>query len=122
MASEVTASIQTVVPSSPKQGRWLPLRALCPGFVTPVPRCGSVRGRAALSKRGSSRLRRALYFPAMTALRFNPLVRALRDRLKERVKAKMAVLGAAMRKLLHIIFGVLKSGRPFDPNFAPARA
>jgi hypothetical protein len=27
----------------------------------------------------------------------------------------MAIVGAAMRKLVHIIFGVLKSGRPFDP-------
>jgi transposase len=63
-----------------------------------------------------------LYFPAMTALRFNPLIRALRDRLQERGKAKMSILGAAMRKLLHIVFGVLKSGRPFDPNFLSAGA
>lgn len=47
----------------------------------------------------------------MNALWFNPLVRALRDRLRERGKAKMAVLGAAMRKLLHIVFGVLAQVR-----------
>jgi transposase len=58
----------------------------------------------------------------MTALRFNPLIRALRDRLKERGKAKMAILGAAMRKLLHIVFGVLKSGKPFDPNILSVAA
>ena len=91
------------------------------GLVPKIRQSGSsVRGRATLSKRGSARLRHALYFPAMTALRFNPLVRALRDRLKERGKAKMAVLGAAMRKLLHIVFGVLKSGKPFDPNILSA--
>ena len=87
------------------------------GLVPKIRHSGSsVRGRATLSKRGSPRLRHALYFPAMTALRFNPLVRALRDRLRERGKAKMSILGAAMRKLLHIIFGVLRSGKPFDPN------
>lgn len=78
----------------------------------------SVRGRAVLSKRGSSRLRHSLYFPAMTALRFNPLVKALGERLKQKGKAKMLILGAAMRKLLVIAYGVLKSGKPFDPDFA----
>ena len=93
------------------------------GLVPKVRHSGSsVRGRATLSKRGSSRLRHALYFPAMTALRFNPPVRALRERLRERGKAKMSILGAAMRKLLHIVFGVLKSGKPFDPNIGVASA
>ena len=56
------------------------------------------------------------------ALRFNPLIRALRERLEEKGKAKMAILGAAMRKLLHLCYGVLRSGKPFDPNFSPAKA
>jgi transposase len=93
------------------------------GLVPKLRQSGtSVRGRATLSKRGSPRLRHALYFPAMTALRFNPLIRALRERLEEKGKAKMAILGAAMRKLLHLVYGVLKSGKPFDPNFSPAGA
>jgi len=75
----------------------------------------SVRGRATLPKRGSSRLRHALYFPAVTALRCNPVIRAMAERLKGNGKAKMAVLGAAMRKLLHLAYGVLKSGKSFDP-------
>jgi transposase len=62
-------------------------------------------------------LRKALYFPAITALRFNPLIRALGLRLKEKGKPKMLIVGAAMRKLLHLAYGVLKSKRPFDPNF-----
>jgi len=77
----------------------------------------SVRGRSCLSKVGSWRLRKGLYFPALTALRFNPLIRALGERLQAKGKSKMLILGAAMRKLLHIAFGVLKSGKPFDPNF-----
>lgn len=74
-----------------------------------------------LSKIGSARLRKALYFPALSALRCNPAVKAFGDRLKDRGKRPMVVVGAAMRKLLAIAFGVLKSGRPFDPNYALSR-
>jgi len=88
------------------------------GLVPRIRQSGtSVRGRCRLSKAGSSRLRKGLYFPALTALRFNPLIRALGLRLTAKDKSKMLILGAAMRKLLHIAFGVLKSGRPFDPDF-----
>ena len=76
----------------------------------------SVRGRACLSKTGSARLRRALYFPAMSALRFNPAVRALGERMRAGGKSKMVILGAAMRKLLCLAFGVLRSGRPGGQN------
>jgi transposase len=79
----------------------------------------SVRGAPQMSKVGNGRLRRAMYFPAMTALRFNAAVKAFGDRLKERGKETMVVIGAAMRKLLHICYGVLKSGRPFDPSLHP---
>ena len=79
----------------------------------------SVRGAPRMSKVGNGRLRRAMYFPAMTALRFNSAVKAFGDRLKERGKETMVVIGAAMRKLLHICYGVLKSGRPFDPSLHP---
>jgi transposase len=74
----------------------------------------SVRGHSSLSKAGSPRLRKALYFPAMTALRFNPAIAALRQRLILAGKPGKLIVGAAMRKLLSIAFGVLRSGRPFD--------
>lgn len=76
----------------------------------------SVKRRTRLSKLGSSRLRKAFYFPAVTALRCNEVVKCFGARLAEKGKAKKAVVGAAMRKLLHICFGVLRSGRPFDPS------
>lgn len=79
----------------------------------------SVRGQPRMSKVGNGRLRRAMYFPAMTALRFNAAVEALGDRLQERGKEQMVIIGAAMRKLLHICYGVLKSGRPFDASLHP---
>ncbi len=78
----------------------------------------SVRGKPRLCKHGNARLRKLLYFPAVTAMRYNPLVRALCERLKAKAKHSMAIIAAAMRKLIHIAFGVIKSGKPFDPNLA----
>ena len=74
-----------------------------------------------ISRIGNATLRAALYFPALAAIRWNPLVAALRQRLKDqgRLKPKQ-IVGAAMRKLLHLCFGVLKTGKPFDPNHASA--
>jgi transposase len=90
------------------------------GLVPRIRESGSsARGKARLSKVGSSRLRKSMYYPAITALRFNPLIRALGLRLSSQGKSKMLIIGAAMRKLLHIAYGVLKSKRPFDPNFCP---
>lgn len=77
----------------------------------------SVRGRTGLSKRGSARLRSALYFPAIVAQRYNPIMQAFAQRLLNAGKAKMQVIAAVMRKLLHLVFGILKSGQPFDPHF-----
>lgn len=78
----------------------------------------SVRGRTRISKCGNAALRAALYFPAMVALRHNPVVRAFGERLRATGLAPKAVIVAAIRKLLHLVYGVLKSGRPFDPALA----
>jgi len=67
-----------------------------------------------LSKAGNSGWRKALYFPAMVAVRKNPDVQALYDRLLAAGKTKMCALGAAMRKLIHICFGVLKHQQPYQ--------
>jgi len=69
-----------------------------------------------ISKIGNATLRSALYMPALSAMRHNPVVAALANRLKAqgRLKGKQIAV-AAMRKLLVLCFGVLKSGRPFDP-------
>ncbi len=77
----------------------------------------SVRGKPRLSKVGSPRLRKALFYPAMTALRCNPVISELKQRLTQAGKCKMLILGAAMRKLLVLAYGVLKSGQPFDAEF-----
>jgi transposase len=77
----------------------------------------SVRGRTRLSKRGSSRLRAALYFPAIVAQRHNPILHPFAHRLLASGLSKLAVIAAVMRKLLHLVFGILKSGQPFDPLY-----
>ena len=80
----------------------------------------SVRRKPRLSKTGAPRLRKALYFPAVSAIRYNPYVKELSERLRARGKCPMQVIGAAMRKLLHLAYGVLKSGKPFDPKLKTA--
>jgi transposase len=80
----------------------------------------SVRGQTRLSKTGNARVRKALYLPAVVAMRFNPVIRALCQRLRKRHKNSMVIVGAAMRKLLHLAYGVLKTRRPFDPQHVPA--
>ncbi len=89
------------------------------GLVPRERRSGnSVRGRACLSKIGNARLHKALYFPAITALRSSDFFKAWANPLRERRKSKMTVIGAAMRKLIHLAYGVLKTGKPFDPHWA----
>ena len=88
------------------------------GLVPRERRSGSsVRGRTCLSKIGNARLRKALYFPAITALRCSDFFKAWAEPLRTRGKSKMSVIGAAMRKLIHLAYGVLKNGKPFDPNW-----
>jgi transposase len=77
----------------------------------------SVRGKPRLCKVGTARLRKALYFPAIVATHHNPIIRTVSARLRERGKCPMLIIGAAMRKLIHIAYGVLKSGKPFDPDY-----
>lgn len=78
---------------------------------------GSQLNLSWLSKQGSAHLRKALYFPALTAKQHNPHLRRFAQRLAEAGKAKMVVVAAVMRKLLVLIYAILKSGHPYDPNY-----
>jgi len=77
----------------------------------------SVSARSRLSKKGNATVRRALYMPAIVARRYNPIIKTFAQRLKQSGKSNMLIIGAVMRKLLHIIYGVLKSEKPFDANY-----
>jgi transposase len=81
----------------------------------------SIHRRSRISKQGNAALRAALYMPAVVAQRWNPLVRALAQRLEARGHCKMSIIVAAMHKLLHLAYGVLKSGQPFDPLYLEKR-
>jgi transposase len=79
----------------------------------------TVHRRPKLSKQGKTAVRRMLYWPAIVAIQRNPVVAALAHRLEQRHKPKMVIIAAAMRKLMHLIYGVLKNQTPFDPNYHP---
>ena len=92
-------------------------------FAGVVPRphdSGTHTGRRVMCKLGPGRLRKGLYFPAIAAIRCNPSLQPLALRLRGAGKPPMLIIGAAMRKLIHLAFGVLKSGRPYDPKLAKA--
>jgi transposase len=76
----------------------------------------SVKGRARLSKAGNPVIRAKLYMAAVVAIRSNPDIKAQYERLTSKGKSKMSALGAAMRKLVHICFGVLKHQLPYQPQ------
>jgi transposase len=80
----------------------------------------TIRGRTRLSKTGRGLLRSVLSLPAVSSRRYNPIIQAFADRLLKNGKPHMKVVGASMRRLLHIIFGVLKSGKPFCADYAAA--
>jgi transposase len=79
----------------------------------------SIKGKPRLCKIGHGRLRKTLYMPAMVSIQCNPVIITFYNRLKEKGKNGKVVVCAVMRKLTHIVFGVLKSGKKFDPNYKP---
>ncbi|EJM36162.1 transposase [Pseudomonas sp. GM33] len=82
---------------------------------------GKLKGRSTISKIGSVSVRAGLYMPGLVALQHNEAIKAMKDRLKANGKAPKQIICAAMRKLLHFVYGVLKSGQPYDPKIALAR-
>ena len=79
---------------------------------------GTSLNRTRLSKLGNGRIRKALYFPALVAVKHNTIISSFARRLSRRGKTPKQVICAAMRKLLHLAYGVLKTNRPFDSNLA----
>lgn len=77
----------------------------------------SVYKKTRISKEGRACLRHYLFMPAIVARKHNPIIREFCDRLEKGKLPKKAIIAAAMRKLLHIVYGVLKHKQPFDPNY-----
>ncbi|GGK10777.1 IS110 family transposase [Pseudomonas matsuisoli] len=82
---------------------------------------GKHQGHVRISRMGSARIRAGLYMPAVSTLTHNPAIKALAERMEAKGKKGKQIVCAAMRKLLNIAYGVLKSGVPFDAKLALAR-
>lgn len=96
----------------------------CAAFLGLVPvqheSGSSVRGPSRLSKAGDATVRAKLYMAAVVAIQHNPDIQHHYQRLLKNGKSKMAALGAAMRKLVHICFGVLKHQKTYQARSATA--
>ena len=90
------------------------------GLNPRIRQSGQWAGKTPIAKAGNALLRKSLYLPAVVAKRHNPIIASFCDRLLARGKRPMQVVVAAMRKLLHLAFGVLKSGKPFNPKLGVA--
>ena len=78
----------------------------------------SVRKKPRLSKTGNPYLREAFYMPAVCVMRGNnPLLQPFIHRMRSEGRKPIVIIGAVMRRLLHIAYGVLKTGKPYDPNY-----
>jgi transposase len=91
--------------------------------VTPKQRTSgtSLRGRTMVSRTGNTSLRAALFMPSMVARRHNPILRGFAERLLGKGMAKKAVISAVMHKLTHLIYGVIRTGKPFDAEYLAKR-
>ena len=86
----------------------------------------SIRGRGHIGPLGPASLRKALYMPAIVAIRYNPALRVFAERLRAKGKRPKVVITAVMRKLLLLAWTLLRTGQPFSPTHAhdmqPTRA
>lgn len=78
----------------------------------------SVHRRPRISRRGNARIRHHLFMAALVAIRVNPAIKEFYDRLLKRKKSKKQAIVASMRKLLNIIWAVLKNRKAFAPQYA----
>lgn len=79
---------------------------------------GSFVGKTTISRLGDSRLRKALYMAALVAKRYNKYLLPFVNKLQTKGKTPKTIICAVMRKLAHIIFGVLKNKQAFNENLS----
>lgn len=90
------------------------------GLTPKIIQSGTSINKSSLSKLGHKRLRKSLYMPALVAIRYNPSLKAVYERLVANGKPKKVAIVAVMRKRLILSYGVLKSEKPFDVNYQMA--
>jgi len=117
--SKLTAATVLVeVPRALWTGR---LAAVFAGVIPSKNSSGKSLNFSYLSRVGSVRVRHALYMPAVSASQHNPVLKSFYDQLLKRGLHKKQALCAVMRKLLHLIFGVIATGKRFDPAYESKR-
>lgn len=78
---------------------------------------GNHKGKTRISKKGNSRLRTALYMPAMSAIRFNEKMTALNERIMKTHQFNKQGMVAVMRKLLILIYTLWKKNEEYNPKY-----
>ena len=78
----------------------------------------SIHGKARISKKGNRHLRKAMYLPALAAIRFNERYKATFVRLVSRHGIKMKAAVAVQRKMLELIYVLYKNNTAYDKNYA----
>ena len=77
------------------------------------------QGKMEMSNKGNDLVRKLLYMCSLSALKDNPAIKPLYARQMANNKSGNVALGHCMRKLLHLVFAVWKTGKPFDPKHYP---
>jgi len=78
---------------------------------------GKHEGKTRISKKGNSHIRSGMYMPALSIVKYNPVLGALYYRLVEKGKSGKVALIAVARKALILIYTLWKKNCPFDPNY-----
>lgn len=74
----------------------------------------SVSKKSRICKIGSERIRKTLYMPAIVVKNRNSHFQKFCQRLANKGKCPMVIIVALMRKLMHVVFGILKNNQPFN--------
>lgn len=69
-----------------------------------------------MSKKGRGNLRSVLYMVSMSAVRYNPMFKTLYARFRGQGMKHKQAIGVVMHKMIRVIYGILKSGKSFDPE------
>jgi transposase len=77
----------------------------------------SVKGKPRISKRGNRYLRKAMYMPAMAAIRHSERYKAVFVRIVSRNGIKMKGCVAVQRKLLEMAYTIYKTGSPYKADY-----
>lgn len=86
------------------------------GLIPKFNESGTLKGRSTITKQGPARLRAKLYMPAITASKYNHDIKVQKAKLEAAGKTSKQLVCAAMRKLVQICFGVVKSGKEYQPQ------